>query len=368
MNTENITVYPIPAHTEAWYDFRRNGIGGSEAAIVMGLSKYGNTGKMYYEKLGLIDPFMEDNEAMAWGRFLEDEIFDKWQYHDGTKTGYLKNIADKNIIRRCRKLNGYTVNSNFPWLFGSLDRVMNRKGGFKLFTGEPLDEEQGLEGKTIEDFVARQWESGIPVSYIIQVHVYMIITGMTYFELVVLMNGRYLDIHPIDRNESLCEQIIAKTKAYWYNHIVPAQPYAREFLLAKARGDKKEMEAAEVWIHKYEPDPVAGESYKDFLSSRFTKKQDVVKPPAYLYSIAKQHKDMNAISKYYADQKSYYANILAKFLVDSGADKIDFGDGKGYVHYQTRGGARFPDNRIKYKVDELKLIKNLSNLTINVND
>jgi len=365
MNTDKITIYPIPAHTPEWYDFRRNGIGGSEAAIPMGLSKYGNPAKMFYEKLGLADPFIEDNEKLFWGRELEAQIATKWQYYDGTPTGYLKNFAEDKLIRKCRKINGYAVNSDYPWLFSSPDRVINRKGGFKLTTGEPLEEEQGLEIKTMEDFVSKQWESGIPVYHIVQVHEYMIVMEMDYYELVVLMNGRYFNVHPIDRNENLCREIISVTKRFWYEHVEPAQPYAREFLLAQARGDTKAMERAQAMIQKYEPEPTAGESYKEFLSQRFTKKQDIVKPPAYLWSVAKRHKDMNAISNYFADQKSLCANILAKFLSDNGADKIDFGTDKGFVHYQSRGGGvKFPDNRIKYKVDELQVIKTLSKLNI----
>jgi len=366
MNTEKLKIYPIPVHSPEWYEFRQNGIGGSEAGIVMGLSQYGNSAKMYYEKLGIIDPFMEDNEKMFWGRALEQEIAEKWMYWDGNKNGYLKNYAERKIVRRCRKLNGYSVNTDYPWLFGSVDRLINRKGGYKLSTGESFDEEKGLEIKTIEDFVARQWESGIPVSYIIQVHVYMIIFDIDYFELAVLMNGRYLDVHPIDRNEALCLEIIRKTKNFWYSHIEPAKPYARELFQAQARNDKAGIERATAMIHKYEPDPVAGESYKDFLSQRYTKKQDVILAPSYMYYVAKKHKELGAIENYFKDQKSLYANMLAKYLSDNGADKMEFGEGKGFVHYQSRGGSRFTDNRIKFKVNELEVIDKVQKLNLDI--
>lgn len=365
MNTEKITFYPIPAHTQEWYDFRRNGVGGSEGSVPMGLNEYSNPVKMYYEKLGLSDPFFEDNEATFWGRELEEDVATKWQYYDGTKLGYLKNFAEKKIIRRCRKLNGYAVNSDYPWLFGSLDRIINRKGGYKLTTGEVLEDEQVLEIKTMENFVSDKWEGGLPVYHIIQVHIYMIIMGMDYAEIAVLKNGRYLSVFPIDRNNELCTQIIAKTKDFWYNHVVPAQPYAREYLLAQVRNDTKAMEHTSKFIQKYEPDPVAGDSYRNFLSERFTKVHESIKGPSWLFAYAKRHKEMGAAEKYFAREKSLCANTLAKFLVDNHTSKIEFEGDKGHIWLTSKsGGVKYADNRAKVVVDELKVIKDLSKIPI----
>lgn len=365
MNTENITIYPIPAHTQAWYDFRRNGIGGSEGSVPMGLNEYNNPTKMFYEKLGLTDPWIPDNEKLFWGRELEEEVGNKWQYYDGTPLGYLQNYADKKIIRRCRKINGYAVNKDYPWLFGSLDRVINRKGGFKLTDGSMLDEEQVLEIKTMENFVSDKWEGGLPVYHIIQVHVYMIIMEMNYAEIAVLKNGRYLSVFPIDRNEELCKQIIAKTKDFWYNHVVPAQPYAREFILAQVRGDQQAMDNASRFIQKYEPDPVAGDSYRNFLSDRFTKVHESIKGPQWLFAFAKRHKEMGAAEKYFAREKSLCANTLAKFLVDNHTSKIEFEGDRGHVWLASKGGGtKYADNRAHVVIDELKVIKSLQQIPI----
>jgi len=362
----NLVTYPIPTHTPQWYEFRRNGIGGSEAAILLGLSEYGNAGKMYYEKLGLISPWMEDNEKMAWGRFLEEIIAEKWQYYDGTKTGYLDNIAADNVIRRCRKLNGYVVNPEYPWLFGSLDRVINKKGGFRLTDGEALKEEQGLEIKTMENFVADKWEGGLPVYHIVQVHQYMLITGMDYFEIVVLKNGRYMEVYPIERNENLINEIIIKTKAFWHNNILKAQPYARKLQIAQITKNKLQIEENTKWVHHFEPNPTAGESYRDFLSERFTKVHETVVAPKWLWPIARRHKELNAVIKYFESEKSLCANIMGKFLSDTNTSKAEFEENKGHIWYAQRGaGTRFVDNRVKIKVNELRVIEEMKKVTFN---
>jgi hypothetical protein len=62
---------------EQWFEERRKGIGGSDAAAVAGLSRYRTPIQVYMEKLGLIDP-PEENEAMYWGKKLEDLVAEEF--------------------------------------------------------------------------------------------------------------------------------------------------------------------------------------------------------------------------------------------------------------------------------------------------
>ena len=116
---------------------------------ILNLNPYETAARTYHEKIGSMEPMKDDTEFMFWGRELEDKIAEVWQYWDGTDFGYLDNMAEGKIIRRCRKVNGYVVNPDYPWLFGSLDRLINKEGGRNMFTGEPLEEESILECKTL---------------------------------------------------------------------------------------------------------------------------------------------------------------------------------------------------------------------------
>ena len=60
---------------EDWLAFRRRGIGGSDAAAVLGISPFRTGVDLYYDKLGL--PVAESEEnwvAMEMGNLLEDLV------------------------------------------------------------------------------------------------------------------------------------------------------------------------------------------------------------------------------------------------------------------------------------------------------
>ena len=119
----HIIQHPIKTHSPEWYKFRlENGIGGSETGVVMGISPYKSRIRMFHEKIGTIQSEVGDTEPMLHGRNLEDYIADCWQYWDGTKEGWLKNITEGNKIRKARRINGYLTNSKYPFMYARLDR------------------------------------------------------------------------------------------------------------------------------------------------------------------------------------------------------------------------------------------------------
>ena len=58
---------------EEWLEFRREGIGGSDAAVVLGLNPFRSLLELYSDKLGLL-PDKEDTELMRTGRDLEQYV------------------------------------------------------------------------------------------------------------------------------------------------------------------------------------------------------------------------------------------------------------------------------------------------------
>ena len=91
---------------EQWLDYRRTGIGGSDAATVVGLNPYSSLYTLYNDKLGLI-PAKEDNEVMRQGRDLEDYVSRRWMEATGKK-----------VRRNC-----YMWRSNeHPFMLADIDR------------------------------------------------------------------------------------------------------------------------------------------------------------------------------------------------------------------------------------------------------
>jgi putative phage-type endonuclease len=53
-----------------WHAARRNGVGGSEIAAVMGLSPYESRFSLWHRKQGMVNP-VDENPQMYWGKLLD---------------------------------------------------------------------------------------------------------------------------------------------------------------------------------------------------------------------------------------------------------------------------------------------------------
>ena len=69
---------------QQWLEQRRKTIGGSDAAAIVGLSKYASPFSVWAEKTGRL-PEKEDSEAMRQGRDLEDYVARRWMESTGEK-------------------------------------------------------------------------------------------------------------------------------------------------------------------------------------------------------------------------------------------------------------------------------------------
>ena len=70
---------------EEWLNERRSGIGGSDAAAVMGLNPWKSPLDVYLDKTGQL---MEspDNPALYWGRVLEEVVAREYSLEPGPKS------------------------------------------------------------------------------------------------------------------------------------------------------------------------------------------------------------------------------------------------------------------------------------------
>jgi putative phage-type endonuclease len=355
----------IPEHTDEWYNFRKNTIGGSEIGCVLGLNKYDTVARLYHEKVGTIEQRRDDNELMFWGRELEDKIADIWRYYDGTQNGYIDNFKNKKIIRECRNVNGYVINPKYPWLSASLDRVMNVKGGVNLLTGEPLKTEGVLECKGLSYWAAQIWEDGTPIYYLTQVCQYMIILESDYAEIAILQDGNKFRVEKLQRDDSLCEKIIEISKGFWYNRVLPAKEAFSKRQAALADGNTHEAEKWEAEIQKYEPEPDHSESYTEFMNERFLKTRESIDGNLKFYDLCKHDKVLNGINGLIEDRRNEIKNNLIKVLTKEGAEVIDFGK-LGSVNWSERKGAknRTFNNRIKEKPTDEQLLQEFNKINL----
>ena len=350
---QDLEIYMIPHHTDEWYDFRKRGIGGSEIGTVLSINKYDTPVRLFHEKIGSIEPIREDNERRFWGRTNEENIARVWQYYDGTKDGYVDNCTNNKIVRKCRSVNGYVVNPDYPWLFASIDRLINIEGGFNLITGEPLEKEAILECKNMSYWVSQMWEDGIPIYHLAQIHLYMILLDADYAEIVMLVDGGQLQVEKIQRDEALCERILTISKAFWYNRVVPGQKAIESRNLADIAGDVMESEKWEAEIQRVEPDPDDSEAYQDFMERKFVQEREEVDGTMELYALAKYDKFLLKLNNRIDKERTGIKNRFIQFLSNNSAESVNFGK-LGRANWSTRKGAksRTFNNRTKENPDE----------------
>lgn len=173
---------------DQWLEYRRTGIGGSDAATVVWLNPYSSLYTLYNDKLGLI-PAKEDNEAMRQGRDFEDYVARRWMEATGKK-----------VRRNC-----YMWRSDeHPFMIADIDR-------------EVVGENAGLECKTTSAHNKSDLEGGeVPLTYYVQCQHYMAVMGFDRMYLAVLVLGAGFYCFTIDRDEGEIAALIEQEEAFWH--------------------------------------------------------------------------------------------------------------------------------------------------------
>lgn len=354
-----ITLHRVPLHSPEWYNFRRSGVGGSEAGTVLGsqFNQYGSRIKIFYQKIGAVAQDTEPSEVCRHGSLLEEYIVEKWwRYFNGNIEDTIKNQLSDNVVRKCQMVNGYYTNSDYPWLFCSLDRKIN-KGQMMLNedgTGL-LDINPGtgiLECKTINSFVSRKYDGGIPPYQIIQCQMYMGVLGIDYCEIAILEDGRKFYCLPIRFSEPTFNYILEKTFDFWQNHVVPAKSLYEELLDARSRGDVYATQRIETQIQGYEPEVDGNDETREFVSAKFKELQDreTMQGDESMKAKAIRYKYLNRMIKNLVDKKDTIYNDLMNTMANNQALIIEL-PGGGHVKAFKKEGSRNHQLSFSVKTD-----------------
>lgn len=176
---------------EDWLAERRRGIGGSDAAAIIGLNPWRTPYSVWADKTGQLPP-KEDNEAMRQGRDLEQYVAERFMAETGKK------VRRKNQIIR---------NEKYPFAHANVDRLI-------------VGENAGLECKTTSMLNMRQFKNGeFPDTYYCQCVHYMAVTGADRWYLAVLVYGRDFLIFTIERDEDEIAALMAEEKHFWETYV-----------------------------------------------------------------------------------------------------------------------------------------------------
>ena len=179
---------------EQWLNVRKGGIGSSDAAAAVGLNPYKSQLELWMEKTGRddnlpkVDPY-DESSPMYWGTLLEPIVAAHYTRRTGNKV---------------RRVNAVWQHPYQPWMLANLDREV---------MGAP--DVQILECKTAGINGARLWKDGVPEYVQLQVMHQLAVTGKEAADVAVLIGGQELQVHRIERDESLISNLTELERQFW---------------------------------------------------------------------------------------------------------------------------------------------------------
>ena len=173
---------------EKWIEARALGIGGSDAAVIMGMNPYKSPYQLWMEKTGQAEaPDLSHVQAVYWGSKNEANIADWFQETTGKKV---------------RKL-GTLRNRAYPFMLANVDRAV-------------MGEDAGLEIKTAGVNQAKKWKGDeIPDAYYCQCLHYLAVTGAARWYIAVLIGGNEAIFKTVERNEDDINALIQAESEFW---------------------------------------------------------------------------------------------------------------------------------------------------------
>ena len=192
---------------EEWLEYRRQGIGGSDAPAVLGVSPFGTARDVYYDKLKIVsyeDPD-ENWVRKEMGNLLEDLVAQIFH----VRTGY--------PIYKIKKM---FYHPDYPFMLADID----------FFTILPNGETAILEIKTTTQDALDKWWLGdkeiVPVNYEIQGRHYMAVMDVDHvFYCCFYGKDEYgAIIRHITRDECYEEELITLETDFWQERVMKKIP------------------------------------------------------------------------------------------------------------------------------------------------
>lgn len=185
---------------EQWLAERRQGIGGSDVAAILGENPYKTAIDIWREKTGRIEPEPETT-AMRFGKAVEDIVAGWWSQETKHK------VQKDNKIR---------IHPDHDYLIGNIDR---------LIVGTETTTPGILEIKCTNPFSFKQWrESGIPLQFYLQLQHYFNVTSYKWGEIAVMISNSAFNIFPVGRDHELIGLVTERLCRFWIDNVLADKP------------------------------------------------------------------------------------------------------------------------------------------------
>lgn len=171
----------------------RNYIGGTDAAPILGLSRFKTPLQVWAEKTGQVgEDDLSNKLYIRLGNKLESTVADLFMEETGKKV---------------QRVNETLFHPDYDFIGGNIDRRI-------------VGEDAILECKSTSPWRKDEWENeDIPQEYIIQCMHYLAVTGKKKAYIAVLIGNQAFKYKEIERDENLIKEIIEREVEFWNEFI-----------------------------------------------------------------------------------------------------------------------------------------------------
>ncbi len=221
MNNTRILIETEGLTHEEWLEYRRMGIGGSDASVLLGINQWKTELELFLEKTGQSETQETDNEAMQWGRIMEPVIRKHFQ-----------EITGKKVV----EVHAILQHEQYPYLIADIDGLTEDDDGNPAI----------LEIKTASEFKRSEWENDIPPYYRTQIEHYMMVTALDKAFVAVLIGGNTFKVYEVDADPEIRKMLLTIETAFWNKVVNNVRPTldgsdaAKEYLDKTYTGGIKE--------------------------------------------------------------------------------------------------------------------------------
>ena len=327
-------------------EFKRNGIGSSSVAAVLGHDEYKCNLELFYEKISGV---ADDVEALAALLGVDTEpIIDKWWKHwDGTKNerNLWYNLKNNIIVRETEDIKSVCVDDDMPYLHASMDRRILQYGTFNT--------PGALECKHTQRFILDKYENRIVTGHLLQNLTQIFVPKYEFGEVAYLFENKKFEchqLHDITPYSELIENIKSEIKHFW-DCVVAGRKLYTEKIDAEINFKFKLAADIDAEIARIEPPVQNTDCYLKFLTEKFKNRKagiGIIKGTEEHYKSAKTHKDL----------KAQIDNLQSKLVTEEINLKTALGDkermefekhiGSGYITWaKSSNGIRPFLNKVK---------------------
>lgn len=194
-----------PVQRAAWLAERRTGVGGSDAAAAVGLSKWRTRLELFLDKRGEMES--TESEPMFWGTALEPVV---------------RQVAADRLGLEIEIPNRILRHPKVQFAIATVDGI-----GFS-----PSGQKRLYEGKTAR--TSEGWgEAGsadIPQEYLLQVQHCLFVTGLDVCDVAVLIGGSDFRTYEVPADRDLQQMLIDQEAEFWamVQNNTPPEPVSAE--------------------------------------------------------------------------------------------------------------------------------------------